>query len=470
MPLADGAITLMLADRRERWIAVTCMNLKRMTVQGETMARRRYLIIFLMFVVIFINYMDRVNFAVSIPAIRQEFGFDLHQIGKIAFVWGLAYGVFNFPGGWIADRLGLRWGMVVALGWWSVFTIATPFAGSLAGWYAVRALMGAGEAPIWPYNAKTANSWAAPSERSTAYTWAGSGQYVGPAVGSLLAGWIVVRFGWQWSFILFGAAGLLVLPFWIVIVRDRPEQDRRLSAGEREIIGNRSTASESADWAGIRAVFFSRTGVGMLLIYLTFGYVLFTFLYWVPSYMFYTFHMSILKSAVWSSLGSVLGFAGFFLSGPFNDYLVRHFDRLTARRIGAALPMAIAACCVVLSLLTARSGAGQMTAILLGLVQLAMNTTVGAWAVSIIDISPNQASTGFVYGIFNGVLNVMGAFNSIILTSLASTYGFPLAFGSALAFMAVFLVSILFVIDRASYTSLVERAQNARASIPAAPR
>ncbi|PRZ46749.1 hypothetical protein BX589_1322 [Paraburkholderia fungorum] len=52
------------------------------------MARRRYLIIFLTFMVIFLNYMDRVNFSVSIPAIRQEFGFDLHQIGEIAFVWG----------------------------------------------------------------------------------------------------------------------------------------------------------------------------------------------------------------------------------------------------------------------------------------------------------------------------------------------------------------------------------------------
>lgn len=427
------------------------------------MRHRRYLVIFLMFLVVFINYMDRVNFSVSIPAIRQQFGFDLHQIGEISFVWGLAYGLFNFPGGWIADRLGLRWGMLMALGWWSVFTIATPFAGSLMGWYVVRALMGAGEAPIWPYNAKTANSWAAPSERSTAYTWAGSGQYIGPAIGSILAGWIVVRFGWQWSFILFGAAGVLILPVWIFIVRDRPEQDPRLSAGEREIIGNRSTATEKADWPGIRAVFASRTGIGMLLVYLTFGYILFTFLYWVPSYMFYTFHMSILKSAAWSSLGSVLGFAGFVLSGPFNDFLVRRSNnRLTARRLGAALPMAAGAVLVVLSLLSARAGAGQLTAILLGLVQLAMNTTVGAWAVAIIDISPNQASTGFVYGVFNGVLNLMGACNSIILTSLATSYGFPLAFGSALAFMAVFMIGILFVVDKRSYAQLVERAQRAR--------
>jgi MFS family permease len=81
-----------------------------------------------------------------------------------------------------------------------------------------------------------------------AYTWAGSGQYLGPAIGSVLAGWIVVRFGWEWSFILFGAGGLLILPFWIFFVRDRPEQDKRLTDEERETIGNRSTHTEREDW------------------------------------------------------------------------------------------------------------------------------------------------------------------------------------------------------------------------------
>jgi hypothetical protein len=94
--------------------------------------------------------------------------------------------------------------------------------------------------------------------------------------------------------------------------------------------------------------------------------------------------------------------------------------------------------------------------------------TVGAWAVNIIDISPNQASTGFVYGIYNGVLNVMGAFNSLILTALATAYGFPVAFGSAVFFACVFMGSMLFVVDRSSYTELINRAQLARSSVAAA--
>jgi MFS family permease len=426
------------------------------------MTKRRYLVFLLMFLSIFVNYMDRVNFAVSIPAIRHQFGFSLQQIGAIAFAWGIAYAIFNFPGGWLVDRLGLRWSLPLLLGWWSAFTIATPFAGTLAGWFGIRALMGAGEAPIWPINAKCANSWAAPAERSTLYTWAGSGQYLGPAIGTLLAGVILVRFGWQWTFISFGLAGLVILPFWIFVVRDRPALDPRVNAAEIARIGNRAPHDEKADWPGVRNVLFSRTGFGMLLIYITFGYILFTFLYWVPSYMFYTFHMSILKSSAWASLGALLGFAGFILSGPFNDRLVARFDRLTARRIGTAAPMVCTMLCMVLSIFSARAGLGGLTAVLIGLAQLMMNLTVGAWAVNIIDISPNQASTGFVYGVYNGALNIMGALNSLILTAIATRFGFPAAFGSAIVFMLIFLISILFIVDRPSYTRLIARAELSR--------
>lgn len=421
------------------------------------MTRRRYWVFVLMFASIFVNYMDRVNFSVAIPAIRREFGFSLEQIGAISFAWGIVYAIFNFPGGWLIDRIGLRRALPLVLGWWSIFTALTPFARGLAGWYAVRALMGAGEAPIWSINAKSAKTWTAPSERSTLYTLAGSGQYLGPTIGTLLAGFILVKLGWQWTFIIFGIAGVVIAPLWYAVVRDRPALDARVNAEERAWIGNDASAEEPIDWAGIKNVLTSRTGLGMLIIYLTFGYILFTFLYWMPSYMFYTFHMSILKSAAWSSLGGLLGFVGFVISGPFNDRLVKRFDRLTARRIGTAAPMFFAMFCVAGSLFSARAELAGATAGLIGVAQLLMNMTVGAWAVNVVDISPNPASTGLVYGFYNGALNVMGAFNSLILTALATRFGFPIAFGSAVVFMLLFLAGMLVVVDRESYTRLIER-------------
>jgi MFS family permease len=424
--------------------------------------KHRYAVVGLMFAAVFVNYMDRVNFAVSIPAIRHDFGFTLEQIGAISFAWAIIYALFNFPGGWLVDRLGLRLALPMLLTWWSAFTMLTPLARTLGGWYAIRGLMGAGEAPIWPVNAKVANTWAAPSERSTAFTLGGCGQYLGPAVGTLLAGWILVRFGWQWTFYSFGLAGLVIVPLWLIFVRNRPDDDPRTNDAERAFIGNRASSNEQIDWRGIRDVLLSRTGAGMFLVYLTFGYILFTFLNWVPSYMYYTFNLGILKSAAWASLGAFLGLAGFLISGPFNDRLAARFDRLTARRIGAIIPMLGMVIFVLISLFTARAGSAMATAVLLGVAQLLMNMTVGAWAVNVVDISPNAASTAIVYGVYNGVLNIMGAFNSLILTALATRYGFPIAFGSAIFFMLVFVAGMLLVVDRASYTRLIARAQSAR--------
>jgi hypothetical protein len=76
---------------------------------------------------------------------------------------------------------------------------------------------------------------------------------------------------------------------WVVGFHDREPFARSLgswyiirglmgAAAELAHIGNRSDADERGDWPGIRAVFASRAGIGMLLVFLTFGYILFTFL------------------------------------------------------------------------------------------------------------------------------------------------------------------------------------------------
>ncbi|PSR34428.1 MAG: MFS transporter [Sulfobacillus benefaciens] len=422
---------------------------------------KRYWVFGLMFFAIFINYMDRVNFSVSIPAIRHQFNFSLEQMGTIAFVFTIVYALFNFPGGYIADRLGIRLGMVTSLGWWSLFTIMTAFSGSFMGWLWIRGLMGAGEAPIWAINSKSSRTWAAPQERSRAFTIPGSGQYLGPTIGTLLAGWIVVRFGWQWSFISFGILGIAFLPVWWAVVRNTPKEDPRVSQAEREKIGIPPVQSQKGDWEAALRVVFSRTGLGVLLTFLTFGYILFTFITWVPSYMYYTFHIGIIKSAAWSSIGFAAGFIGFLLSGPFNDALTHRFDRLKARRIGSGLPMTAMIVAVSLSLWSASAHSTVGTALFIGLAQFCMNLTVGSWAVNAIDIAPSPESSGLVYGIYNGVLNVMGAFNALILTWLATRWGFPAAFGSAIFFMLLFLVGILFVIDRPSYERLVAKGSSA---------
>src|SRR5689334_22930815 len=115
---------------------------------GAGRTRVRFIVFLMMFTAVVINYMDRQNFNGSVPLIEKQFGFKIEDIGHISFIWGLAYALFNFPGGWFADKLGIRKAASFALGCWSIFTILSALASSLISWCVIRGLMGAGEAPI----------------------------------------------------------------------------------------------------------------------------------------------------------------------------------------------------------------------------------------------------------------------------------------------------------------------------------
>lgn len=419
----------------------------------------RFLVFFMMFLAIVINYMDRANFTVSTPLIEKHFNFDIAQMGWISFVWGLAYALFNFPGGWFADKLGIRKAASFAIGWWSIFTILSALAYSTFSWCVIRGMMGMGEAPIWPINAKTTSTWSAPSERARAFTLAGSGQFVGSMVGVIISGWIVYWFGWQWTFIIFGAMGLAWIPIWYALVRDTPQSHPWVNQRELRFIQGISGAAPArpvkneqalgrAEMRQAIGVMLSRNGIGVFLTFLTFGYVLFTFLNWLPTYMYETFNLSIVKSASWTSLTFLAGFVGFLISGPINDWLVAKFGHAKGRKLGAGVPMGMMIVMVLAALKTSELRMVIPTVALIGLSLMVMNASVGAWAVNAVDLAPTPESSAFVYGIYNGALNLMGAYSSILVTRLAQSFGFIAAFSSAVVFMAIFLIGLIFVIDK----------------------
>lgn len=419
--------------------------------------RIRFIVFLMTFSAVVINYMDRQNFNVSTPLIEKQFGLNIEDIGRISFIWGLAYALFNFPGGWFADKLGIRKAASFALGWWSIFTILSALAWSTVSWCIIRGLMGAGEAPIWPINAKATSTWSAPSERARAFTVAGSGQFVGSIVGVFVSGWIVHWFGWQWTFVIFGAVGLVWVPIWWVLIRDTPQSHPWVNDRELRFIQGvagavpryqKETHLSRAEMKQALQVMLTRNGIGVLLTFLTFGYVLFTFLNWLPLYMHDTFQLSIVKSASWTSVSYAAGLVGFLVSGPINDWLVAKYGYAKGRKLGAGVPMGLMIVMMLCALETSRLNLVAPSATLIGLSLLVMNASVGAWGVNAVDLAPTPKSSAFVYGIYNGVLNLMGAYSSLLVTNIAHKFGFIWAFSSALIFMAIFLFGLVFVIDK----------------------
>ena len=166
-----------------------------------------------------INYVDRGNLATAAPLIQEELGLSATQLGMLlsAFFW--TYVVAMVGAGWLAERLGARRVLAVGVTIWSVATLLTGFAGSLAALLLLRLLLGLGESTAFPSSSKILAAEVPVRDLGLANGVFSFGYLVGPAVGTLLGGVIMARFGWRASFVLFGCLSLLWLWPWLRLPR-----------------------------------------------------------------------------------------------------------------------------------------------------------------------------------------------------------------------------------------------------------
>ncbi|KJE50101.1 MFS transporter permease [Acidiplasma aeolicum] len=432
---------------------------KRENVNVQKKSNVRWIIPIMLFIAIMFNYADREIWTITAPAYAFAFGWTksissygvagagISEYSLILFGWSLAYALFNFPGGSIVDKLGLRKSMATFYAIWSVFTVLTAATFNFISMLIVRLFMGAGEGPVWPVNAKSAKTWTNRYDESKAYTWAGAGQAVGPVVAATIGVAIYALFGWPAPFIFFGALGIVFALIWYFYVRDTPAEHKGVNQAEldyinegknQEQVNEKKVGPKDAWRKTLRMVFTTQAGIGTLLIFLSFGYILYTFLYWLPTLLFSTFVHSVTTSGIYTAAVDTALIAGFLGSGPLNDGLLKKFSKVNARRIGSLLPMSIMIVMIGLSYFTGTAHLLVPTVLLLAAGAGMMNLTVGSWAVNAIDLSPS-GTAGTVYGFYNGMLNLVGAFNSIIEGVLFIKYGAVVGFTSSIIFMAVFI-------------------------------
>ena len=173
------------------------------------MPKIRWLMIWMCFAANAISYIDRANLAIAAPGIRAELGISATEMGLVlsAFFW--TYAAMQLPAGWFIDKVGVRVSLALAVGWWSVFTVATGAARGLAQLVGVRLMLGVGEAAAIPSFAKVAFNWFPRSERGLASSIFDSGSRVGSALSLPLVAWLISIVGWRGSFVITGGIGIV---------------------------------------------------------------------------------------------------------------------------------------------------------------------------------------------------------------------------------------------------------------------
>src|SRR5215831_3259441 len=117
--------------------------------------RVRWLLIFWLFVLSAVSYLDRVNISIAGGSIAESYQLSNVQLGKVFSAMLVGYALFQTVGGRLADRFGARRVLTLGVMWWGIFTALTALVpasitGALYAFIGARFLLGAGEAVIYP--------------------------------------------------------------------------------------------------------------------------------------------------------------------------------------------------------------------------------------------------------------------------------------------------------------------------------
>lgn len=406
--------------------------------------RRRWRIGWLLAIGVLVNYFDRVNLSVSHDALVARFGISDITFGYLLGAYSWTYALCQLPVGVVLDRLGVRRVGRISTLIWSIASFAAGFTPNVAGFFGARFLLGVGEAPSFPANAKAVGSWFPQEERSLATALFDASAKFAPALGVPLIGILLLHIGWRLSFAATGVVSFLYFALFFVLYRE-PEDDAGLSSRELALI--------RADGDPADVPFYRQSSIGYLLrqpkvigLALGFGaynYVFYLLLNWLPTYLSESLHVDLMHSFVYTGVPWLVATCtDLFIGGLLVDTLIKRGwnqsrVRMVVLVLGTALGLGILGCG------WSHGAREALVWISISIGGLSAAAPVG-WSLPSL-IAP-AGSVGRVGGILNFSNQVSGIGASILTGYFYARHAYTGAFGIAVAYLIVGIGSYLFLL------------------------
>jgi len=190
---------------------------------APTSPRQRWVIVALLFCATTLCYADRQIIGLLKPAIAVELGWSETTYGDIVATFSVLYAFGYLLGGRLMDKVGVKRGLGLAMGGWSLSVAAHSLAGGVLGFKLARGALGLCEGGIYPAGIKAVRSWFPPHQRALATGLFNAGANVGALVTPIALPFVVVAFGWRAAFLIVGTLGSLWLAAWLRWFRDAPQ-------------------------------------------------------------------------------------------------------------------------------------------------------------------------------------------------------------------------------------------------------
>lgn len=420
-----------------------------MTMISGTKSHLRWILIFWLFVLSAVAYLDRVNISIASLSIEKTYNLTDIQLGKVFAAMLVGYALFQTVGGLLADRFGPRRVITLGVIWWGIFTSLTALVpahleNALILLISVRFLLGAGEAVIYPSANQFVARWIPARERGIANGWIFAGVGAGAGLTPPFITYLMVHYGWRLSFWVCAAIGFLAGAVWFLAARDTPKEHPRVSQTELAEIDTGLTvpndSQQSRNLIPWTRVLQSKEVWAITISYFCYGYVAWIFFNWFFPYLAKVRGLNLKASAFYSMLPFLAMLACSLLGGVINDRVTKWRGPRLGRCGIAAIGIILAG--IFLSFGSRVQSARLASVVLAGGAGALYLSQSSFWSVTA-DIAGR--SSGFVSGFMN-TGNQIGAVITTALTPwIAARFGWTAPFRTAAVLCVVGAASWLMV-------------------------
>ena len=287
-------------------------------------------VLFLLCLMYMIFYIDRVNISTAAPLIKADLGLSNTQLGFAFSAFAYPYAIFQLIGGWLADKFGPRATLGVSGLIVCISTALTGAVGGLASLFAARLALGFGEGAAFPTATRAMSAWMPAAQWGFAQGITHSFSRIGNALTPPLIAWLIAVLSWRGSFLVLGIASLIWMAVWVSFFRDDPRKHPSVSAAELEQLPPARAAGDArpkVPWSSI-----ARRVLPVTAVDFCYGWTLWMFLSWIPSFFFQNFHLNLKDSALFSAGVFLSGVIGDTLGGVMSDIILKRTGNLRAAR------------------------------------------------------------------------------------------------------------------------------------------
>lgn len=391
--------------------------------------RLRWVIAGLLFAATTINYIDRQTLSVLSPQLRQELQMSDRGYANVVTAFLVPYTIMYALGGRLIDRIGVRSGAALALGWWSIATMLTGAARSAFSLGFFRFLLGVGEPAIYPAGVRACAEWFPRKERALPTGLFSSGSAVGAVIAPPLIALLTLKFGWRYAFVIPGLIGFIWLPLWLWAYR-RPKPVEPEEAAE--------PARSWLDLARDRRVW------ALVLPRIASDPAWYFYVFWLPDYLQRGRNLNLTEIAAYGWIPFLFADIGNVGGGAISDWLIRR----GAKPVQARLAVLIAVGC--LAPLSALAGVVNSSVAAFALISTA-TFLCQCWSTNIAtlpgDLLP-ATSTGTVVGMMGTAGSLGGVLFTQLLGFVVGHFGYPPAFLMAAALHPIAATVLVLMLRR----------------------